>query len=158
MSNPTSSPAEARIEQLEQIEKDVIDILKSAGTCVLEIGKDRPSQKAVDTNVTQVMTNIKSVDTKLSEQIKYLTQVSTGHPHEGSSYPSQKVLQSAWHRLEHVKTRITELDRLRQQGVAITPTQKQQLVQKQQQQQQQAQQQQQSTPATSSSGTPASSS
>ena len=52
--NPTSSPAEARIEQLEQIEKDVIDILKSAGTCVLEIGKDRPSQKAVDTNVTQV--------------------------------------------------------------------------------------------------------
>ena len=75
------------------------------------------------------MTNIKSVDTKLSEQIKYLTQVSTGHPHEGSSYPSQKVLQSAWHRLEHVKTRITELDRLRQQGVAITPTQKQQLVQ-----------------------------
>ena len=54
MSNPTSSPAEARIEQLEQIEKDVIDILKSAGTCVLEIGKDRPSQKAVDTNVTQV--------------------------------------------------------------------------------------------------------
>ena len=77
----------------------------------------------------QVMTNIKSVDTKLSEQIKYLTQVSTGHPHEGSSYPSQKVLQSAWHRLEHVKTRITELDRLRQQGVAITPTQKQQLVQ-----------------------------
>ena len=55
MSNPpTSSPAEARIEQLEQIEKDVIDILKSAGTCVLEIGKDRPSQKAVDTNVQQV--------------------------------------------------------------------------------------------------------
>ena len=83
------------------------------------------------------MTNIKSVDTKLSEQIKYLTQVSTGHPHEGSSYPSQKVLQSAWHRLEHVKTRITELDRLRQQGVAITPTQKQQLQKQQQQQQQQ---------------------
>ena len=102
----------------------------------------------------QVMTNIKSVDTKLSEQIKYLTQVSTGHPHEGSSYPSQKVLQSAWHRLEHVKTRITELDRLRQQGVSITPTQKQQLVLKQQQQQQQ---QQQSTPVSSSSGTPASS-
>ena len=100
------------------------------------------------------MTNIKSVDTKLSEQIKYLTQVSTGHPHEGSSYPSQKVLQSAWHRLEHVKTRITELDRLRQQGVSITPTQKQQLVLKQQQQQQQ---QQQSTPVSSSSGTPASS-
>jgi hypothetical protein len=46
----------------------------------------------------------------LSEQIKYLTQVSTGHPHEGSSYPSQKVLQTAWHRLEHAKSRISELD------------------------------------------------
>ena len=33
-----------------------------------------------------------------------------GHPHEGSSYPSQKVLQTAWHRLEHAKSRISELD------------------------------------------------
>ena len=82
----------------------------------------------------------KSVDTKLSEQIKYLTQVSTGHPHEGSSYPSQKVLQSAWHRLEHVKTRISELDRLRQQA-GLTPAQKQALQQQQQQQQQQVKQQ-----------------
>ena len=115
----SATPAEARIEQLEQIEDDVIAILKTAGNCLVEIAKDRPSQKAVDTNVQQVMTNIKSVDTKLSEQIKYLTQVSTGHPHEGSSYPSQKVLQSAWHRLEHVKTRITELDRLRHQSGII---------------------------------------
>ena len=90
-----------------------------------------------------VMNNIKSVDNKLSEQIKYLTQVSTGHPHEGSSYPSQKVLQSAWHRLEHVKTRISELDRLRQQA-SLTPAQKQALTQqhvKQQITQQQSQQQ-----------------
>ena len=96
------------------------------------------------------MSNIKSVDTKLSEQIKYLTQVSTGHPHEGSSYPSQKVLQSAWHRLEHVKTRINELDRLRQQAglSSLTPAQKQALAQQQQQQkQQQQQQQQQQSPA-----------
>ena len=93
------------------------------------------------------MANIKSVDNKLSEQIKYLTQVSTGHPHEGSSYPSQKVLQSAWHRLEHVKNRISELDRLRQQA-GLTPAQKQAIVQQQQaakQQQQQNQQQQQQT-------------
>ena len=37
-----------------------------------------------------------------------------GHPHEGSSYPSQKVLQTAWHRLEHAKSRISELDNHRQ--------------------------------------------
>ena len=135
----SASPAEARIEQLEQIEEDVIAILRSAGNCLTEIARDRPSQKAVDGNVQQVMTNIKSVDQKLSEQIKYLTQVSTGHPHEGSSYPSQKVIQSAWHRLEHVKTRISELDRLRQQAglSGLTPAQKQAIAQQQQAKQQQ---------------------
>ena len=50
----SASPAEARIEQLEKIEEDVIAILKSAGTCLVEISKDRPSQKAVDGNVQQV--------------------------------------------------------------------------------------------------------
>merc|ERR1712203_187876 len=133
----SNSPAEARIEQLE-IEEDVINILKTSGNTLLEVAKDRPSQKAVDSLVQQVMANIKSVDNKLSEQIKYLTQVSTGHPHEGSSYPSQKVLQSAWHRLEHVKNRISELDNLRQKN--LTPAQKQALhlqqATKQQQQQQ----------------------
>ena len=38
----------------------------------------RPSQKNADNLVIQVMGSIKSVDTKLSDQIKYLTQVSTG--------------------------------------------------------------------------------
>ena len=103
------------------------------------MAKDRPSQKAVDSLVQQVMANIKSVDNKLSEQIKYLTQVSTGHPHEGSSYPSQKVLQSAWHRLEHVKNRISELDNLRQKN--LTPAQKQALQHQQATKQQQQQQQ-----------------
>ena len=46
-----SSPAEARIEQLEQIEEDVINILKTSGNCLLEIAKDRPSQKQVDSFV-----------------------------------------------------------------------------------------------------------
>lgn len=140
-----SSPAEARIEQLEQIEEDVINILKTSGNCLLEIAKDRPSQKQVDSFVNTVMTSIRSVDTKLSEQIKYLNQVSTGHPHEGSSYPSQKNLWTSWHRLEHVKNRITELDRLRQKasgGGGQPPAIKQQQVVLQQQQSQQLQQHQ----------------
>ena len=41
----SATPAEARIEQLEQIEDDVIAILKTAGNCLVEIAKDRPSQK-----------------------------------------------------------------------------------------------------------------
>jgi mediator of RNA polymerase II transcription subunit 11 len=105
----SASPV-ARIEQLEEIEKDVISILQTAGATLLEIAKDRPAQKTVDNHTQKVMADIKSVEQNLSEQIKYLTQVSTGHPHEGSSYPSQKVLQTAWHRLEHAKSRISELD------------------------------------------------
>ena len=31
--------------------------------------------------------------------------------HEGSSYASQKVLQMAWHRPEHARSRVAELDR-----------------------------------------------
>ena len=71
---------------------------------------------------------MQEIDTKLTENIKYLSQVSTGQPHEGSSYASQKVppitdtimiiiiiiiqvLQMAWHRLEHARSRVAELDR-----------------------------------------------
>ena len=73
----SASPV-ARIEQLEEIEKDVISILQTAGATLLEIAKDRPAQKTVDTHTQKVMADIKSVEQNLSEQIKYLTQVSTG--------------------------------------------------------------------------------
>ena len=61
--------------------------------------------------VTQFMNSLQEIDSKLTENIKYLSQVSTGQPHEGSSYASQKVLQMAWHRLEHARSRVGELDR-----------------------------------------------
>ena len=73
----SASPV-ARIEQLEEIEKDVISILQTAGATLLEIAKDRPAQKTVDNHTQKVMADIKSVEQNLSEQIKYLTQVSTG--------------------------------------------------------------------------------
>ncbi|CAB4062389.1 NPRL2 [Lepeophtheirus salmonis] len=84
-----ASPGE-RIELLDEIEKDVIGILVNSGGALQEISKDRPSQKQVDTLCQATISSIKSVESKLAEQIKYLTQVSTGHPHEGSSYPAQK--------------------------------------------------------------------
>ena len=39
--------------------------------------------------------------------------IQLGQPHEGSGYESQKVLQMAWHRLQHVRSRIEELERLK---------------------------------------------
>ena len=73
----SASPV-ARIEQLEQIEKDVISILQTAGSTLNEIAKDRPAQKTVDQHIQKVMGDIKTFDQNLSEQIKYLTQDSTG--------------------------------------------------------------------------------
>lgn len=54
------------------------------------------------------------MEQKLSEQINYLTQVSTGQPHEGSGYGSAKVLQMAWHRISHAKSRVRELEETKQ--------------------------------------------
>ena len=93
----------------------------------------------VDLLVTQFMNSLQTIDTSLTEHIKYLSQVSTGQPHEGSSYASQKVLQMAWHRLEHARSRVSELDRIKNQHTArfITPEQRAALLQRQQNQQQQ---------------------
>ena len=57
------------------------------------------------------MTSLQKIDTDLSENIKYLSQVSTGQPHEGSSYASRKDLDLAWNRLENARSKLTELDR-----------------------------------------------
>jgi len=140
-----SANPSARIEQLDNIEKDVIAILENAGAALQELSKDRPVQKKTEQDCQTTMAAIKSVDNKLNEQIKYLTQVSTGHPHEGSSYPSQKILQTAWHRLEHAKSRVSELDRMRRPAVAGGPSMgpqrpPAQMAQQQPQQQQQQQQ------------------
>lgn len=59
--------------------------------------------------------------------------MSTGQPHEGSGYASAKVLQMAWHRIQHARSRVRELDesktkymqaaaRQQRQGAPMTPT------------------------------------
>merc|ERR1712183_699051 len=104
----------------------------------------------------EVVSCLHTAGMALTENIKYLSQVSTGQPHEGSSYASQKVLQMAWHRLEHARSRVSELDRIKSQHGSrfITPAQRQALLQQQQQSQQQQQQQQQSQQQQQGTGPP----
>merc|ERR1719445_2913914 len=131
------------MNELDKVEKEVVNCLGSAGKALEEIGKDKPSQKQVELLVTQFLNSLQEIDSKLTENIKYLSQVSTGQPHEGSSYASQKVLQMAWHRLEHARSRVGELDRIKSQHAArlISKEQRAALLQQQQQQQQSGQQQ-----------------
>lgn len=85
-------------------------LLKFVGQSLQELGKEKTSQKAVENNTQQFLKSLKIIESKLSEQINYLTQVSTGQPHEGSGYASAKVLQMAWHRIQHARSRVREME------------------------------------------------
>lgn len=80
------------------------------------------------------------MESKLSEQINYLTQVSTGQPHEGSGYASAKVLQMAWHRIQHARSRVRELEESKAKYSHAARQQQQQRQQQHAQQQAAAQQ------------------
>lgn len=121
-----------RIQVLDSIEKDIITCLHSAGIdgnkfyqldlqliinfvgqVFVELSKEKSSLKQAENHTQMFLKTLSAVENKLTEQINYLTQVSTGQPHEGSGYASQKVLQMAWHRSEHARSRVNELDRIR---------------------------------------------
>lgn len=129
-----------RIQVLDSIEKDIITCLHSAGTRIneilcfinvylvgqvfVELGKEKSSLKQAENHTQMFLKTLSAVENKLTEQINYLTQVSTGQPHEGSGYASQKVLQMAWHRSEHARSRVNELDRIRIKHSQGRPTQR----------------------------------
>jgi mediator of RNA polymerase II transcription subunit 11 len=79
------------------------------------MAKDKPSQKQVDVHANHFLKTLNHVEMDLSTHINYLTQVSTGQAHEGSSYASQKTLQMAWHRSSHARSKVAELDRTKSQ-------------------------------------------
>ncbi|XP_070538058.1 mediator of RNA polymerase II transcription subunit 11-like [Ptychodera flava] len=105
----TLSGVTERLQQLENIEKEIAIILRSAGQSLQELSKDKPNEKIVEHHTKQFLKSLEMVESGLSKQINYLTQVSTGHPHEGSSYSAQKDTRMAIHRLDHAKCRLDEL-------------------------------------------------
>ncbi|XP_013115270.1 mediator of RNA polymerase II transcription subunit 11 [Stomoxys calcitrans] len=139
-----------KIHVLDDIEKEIILCLQSAGQALQELSKEKSSQKNAETQTAQFLKSLQNVEMKLSEQINYLTQVSTGQPHEGSGYASAKVLQMAWHRISHVRSRVRELEETKAKYTHAARQQQQQrqqqhaaaaALQQQQQQQQMVQQQ-----------------
>lgn len=107
------SASNERLKQLENIETELAKSLQSAGLAIQELSKDKPSLKQVETHSMAFLRALERVEGDISKQITYLNQVSTGQPHEGSAYAAQKVLSMARHRLEHSKTQIVELERLK---------------------------------------------
>src|SRR6266487_7147126 len=137
-----SGPSE-KLRKLESIERELASAMQSASTALTELSKEKPSMKQVESNASNFLKQLERVETEISQQIMYLTQVSTGQPHEGSSYASQKVLHMGWHRFEHARQRLNELERTKSKHQQQQQQQQQQHQQQHQQQQQQLQEQQQ---------------
>ncbi|KAG0426650.1 hypothetical protein HPB47_026245 [Ixodes persulcatus] len=66
-----------KLKELEDIEKDVATALQSAGQVCLELSKDKPNAKQVDSNATAFVKTLQNVENSLTKHILYLTQVST---------------------------------------------------------------------------------
>nr|CAG4642962.1 EOG090X0LXA [Evadne anonyx] len=113
-----SMPIE-RLQALDNVEKEIAGCIQSAGQALSELGKDKASMKQVEGNTAQFLKTLSHVEQELSRHIGYLTQVSTGQPHEGSSYSSHKMWKTAWHRLEHTRTRLQELENLKNRTMAV---------------------------------------
>uniref|UniRef100_A0A3Q3IK64 Mediator of RNA polymerase II transcription subunit 11 n=1 Tax=Monopterus albus TaxID=43700 RepID=A0A3Q3IK64_MONAL len=82
-----------------------------AGNIVLELSKDKPNASHLDRQLVQFQSSVSRVENELSAQIRYLTQVATGQPHEGSTYSARKDCQMALNRAEYAKVKLGELGR-----------------------------------------------
>jgi len=102
-----------RIRKLELIEQQLCQSLQSASQAFNELSRDKPSIKHVEGQTHRFLEALESVENGISEQIQYLTQISTGRPHEGSTYASIRVNQMSISRSKHVRNRLNELERLK---------------------------------------------
>uniref|UniRef100_A0A4W5MDS3 Mediator of RNA polymerase II transcription subunit 11 n=1 Tax=Hucho hucho TaxID=62062 RepID=A0A4W5MDS3_9TELE len=67
--------ANDRLRALEEVENQIATILQCAGNIVLELSKDKHNASFLDRQLSQFTGSVSRVETELSSQIKYLTQV-----------------------------------------------------------------------------------
>ncbi|XP_074167803.1 mediator of RNA polymerase II transcription subunit 11 isoform X1 [Sminthopsis crassicaudata] len=108
----TYSLANERLRALEDIEREIGTILQSAvGNVILELSKEKANERLLDRQAAAFTSSVQHVEAELSAQIRYLTQVATGQPHEGSSYSSRKDCQMALKRVDYARLKLSELAR-----------------------------------------------
>lgn len=96
--------------KLDSIEEDLVESLTAAGQALKELSKDKPNTKNLDNSIETFMSRLDRFGSELSQQIAYLTRVTTGQSAEGSSYGCKKDIKMAKSRLEHAKARLTGLE------------------------------------------------
>ncbi|XP_025080150.1 mediator of RNA polymerase II transcription subunit 11-like isoform X2 [Pomacea canaliculata] len=118
-SSVSHGPSRERLGALEKIEGNIASAIQSAGQALQELSKDKPILKHAEGHTTTFIKTLQEVENGLMQQITYLMQVTTGQPHEGSCYAAAKDLQMAMHRSEHVKSRLGELEKLKQEHLRM---------------------------------------
>ncbi|KAG7484118.1 hypothetical protein MATL_G00045610 [Megalops atlanticus] len=103
--------ANDRLRALEDVEREIAVVLQCAGNVVLELSKEKHNASFLDRQLSQFTSSINRVEGELSSQIRYLTQVATGQPHEGSTYSARKDCQMALNRAEYARVKLGELGR-----------------------------------------------
>ncbi|XP_071656362.1 mediator of RNA polymerase II transcription subunit 11 isoform X2 [Patagioenas fasciata] len=101
--------ANERLRVLEELEREIGASLQRS--VILELSKDKAAERLLERQAAQFSAAVLKVEAELSAQIRYLTQVATGQPHEGSSYAARKGGQMALNRLEYARLRLAELVR-----------------------------------------------
>ncbi|XP_008286593.1 mediator of RNA polymerase II transcription subunit 11-like [Stegastes partitus] len=67
--------ANERLRVLEDVEKEIASVLQCAGNIVLELSKDKTNASFLDRQLIQFQTSVNRVESELTSQIRYLTQV-----------------------------------------------------------------------------------
>lgn len=98
-----------RLKQLEEIEKDIVKVIRSAGETLEELSKEAPLEDRINSTATKFLKSLEGVEKGLTEQIGYLTQVATGQPHEGSTYGAEKNFELLRCRTKSVKDQLVEI-------------------------------------------------
>lgn len=78
---------------------------------ILELSKEKTNERLLDRQAAAFTASVQHVEAELSAQIRYLTQVATGQPHEGSSYSSRKDCQMALKRVDYARLKLSDVAR-----------------------------------------------
>ena len=80
MASPARAPSTVpvdRLEQLNEIEKEIVDAMKNAGASLQELSKDNATKKQTELSSTAYIKSLQKIESDLLKQINYLSQVKT---------------------------------------------------------------------------------
>ena len=95
-------------------QQDIIEVVRCAACAIEELSKESPSEQVVNSKTTRFLKMLEDIEKRLSEQISYLSQVTTSQQHEGSIYALEKSFDLAVWKTQFVKAKMAEIKKLSQ--------------------------------------------